>query len=90
MIKEGRYILGERYFENYKVGSMVSWRPINKEKQYGIISRTFIKQIDNDDRFVAFAKVLSATGGSLDLMLIHLQLESEVKKCLPSQEKNGS
>lgn len=90
MIKEGRYIYGERCFETFKVGSMVSWKPMNKKKQYGIISKTFITQIENDERYVAYAKVQSATGGSLDLMLKHLQLESEVKKCPPVPEKRDS
>lgn len=90
MIKEGRYIYGERCFETHKVGSMVSWQPLTKDKQYGIISKTFVVQIENDERFVAFANVSSATGGNLDLMLKQLKLESEVKKCPPNPEKKDS
>jgi len=90
MIKESRYIYGARCFETHKVGSMVSWKPLNRDKQYGIISKTFVSQIENDERYVAFAKVQSATGGNLDLMLKHLQLESEVKKCPPNLEKKDS
>ena len=80
-------VLGGDLLDKFKVGSMVSWReplsePLsltNREKQYGIIIKTFLFQLGTDERYVACAKIACDTGINRCLMLNVLKLESEIK-----------
>jgi len=82
MLEKDKYVLGERHFKEFGIGDCVSWKPLNRDKQYGIITSTFVNQIGTDDRYVAMAKVRASYGGDLDLMLNNLHLESKVIRCL--------
>ncbi len=86
-ISKTQYTFGDKDFDSFKKGSMVSWTPINKEKQFGIIIRTFISGIEGTERSVALAEIITLGGQSIKMILKHLELVSEVKCQIKDIEK---
>jgi len=71
-----------RLTDKFKVGDLVSWSDsLNGQKQYGLIHRIYIHEIDQGavGREFMFARITTPSGKTENYMLSALTLESKNK-----------
>ena len=74
------YIQGERFLDDFNEGDMVSWKPLDSKRKFGLIQKIFFKDIPGDpSRKVAMAEVATTMLRPFEVNLGTLKLESRRK-----------
>jgi len=72
-------IFGKQYLELFEIGDCVSYSTLNGEKIIGIITKIYVRTIENDvNRQCAFADVRNMYGDFVPIILGAIKLESKV------------
>ena len=74
-------VFGKEYLEIFNVGDCVSYSTLEGAQIFGIISKIYIDDIENDkNRKCAFAEVINMHGDSVPIILMSIKLESKAKR----------
>ena len=73
-------IFGKECIKIFNIGDCVSYTTLNGEKIFGIISKIYIENIeDNKDRKYAFAEIKNMYNEKVSILLSLISLESKVQ-----------